>query len=301
MIYLIIIAVIITILFIIGFIFSGIAVLPKVMPYEDTFTRELNCGKIIKEDYKNMKKEEVNIKSPYGYNLHGMFFPMKDSKKAIIICHGITDSLFGSVKYINMYVKRGFNIFIYDHRHHGMSGGANCTFGFYEKYDLKACTDWLFNKLGSDAVIGIHGESMGAATALQNSAIDSRVAFYIADCPYSDLKSLLKYQLKKSYHLPGFPIIYISSLISKIRTGMYFGDVSPIRDIKNVSTPIFFIHGSEDNFIPNKMSRDMFEVKTNGIRKLFIAPNADHVEAYWNNKKEYEEKIDEFLREINVI
>jgi hypothetical protein len=50
MIYLIIVVIIAAILLIIGYVFSGVAVLPKVMPYEDTFTREISCGKIIKEE-----------------------------------------------------------------------------------------------------------------------------------------------------------------------------------------------------------------------------------------------------------
>lgn len=283
-----------------GWIFSNVALYPKVIKYENTYQTEIDAKRIEKEKFESLPKEEVFINSPFGYKLHGFFFPNSTSNKVIIFVHGITYSLFGSVKYMDMFLRRGFNVLIYDHRFHGLSEGKNCTFGYFEKHDLKACTDWVINKLGKDAVIGVHGESLGAATALQNSAIDPRVAFYIADCPYSDVLREFKIRLKEDYGLPPFPLLNTASLINKIRTGAFYSDISPIKDIKTVHTPILFIHGANDSYIPKEMSIDMYYVKT-GPKRLYIAPNADHAEAYWNNRKEYEAVVDTFLKENKII
>ncbi|WDC85684.1 alpha/beta fold hydrolase [Caloramator sp. mosi_1] len=163
------------------------------------------------------------MKSPYGYELNALYFEVPNSKKAVIICHGITYTLYGSVKYIDLFLNRGISVLIYDHRNHGLSGGKNTTFGHYEKYDLKTVSDWLFQKLGYGGKVGIMGESMGAATVLLNSGIDDRISFYIADCPYSSMSDILKHRMRKDFHLHPFPLYYSASLITKIRAGIFLG------------------------------------------------------------------------------
>ncbi|WP_163195227.1 alpha/beta hydrolase [Clostridium thermarum] len=280
--------------------FAKIVMYPKVWKYEETLKNEIQ-SKRIKEDYlDNIPKEELLIDSPYDYKLHAFFFPNKDSKKTIIFAHGVTYSLWGSIKYMDIFYKQGFNVFVYDHRFHGKSEGPCCTYGYYEKYDLKTCADWIFNRIGTDSIVGIHGESMGAATALQNSEIDNRISFYIADCPYSDFIEELKIRIKEDYHLPPFPFIQLAGLFYRIKTGATLKSASPINAIKNVETPILFIHGANDNYIPNSMSRDMYNIKK-GYKKLYISSDADHAQSVWKNPAEYEKVVVEFLKEIMVI
>jgi uncharacterized protein len=273
---------------------------PRTYKYEDTYKREVDEGKIVEQKFKCLEKEEVYIESSYGYKIHGLYFPNNNSKKAIILCHGISWTLYGSIKYIEMFLKRGFSVLVYDHRNHGLSGGRDTSFGYYEKFDLKKCTDWLINKLGKDAVIGLLGESMGAGTALQNIAIDSRIKFCIADCGYSDIFNLFKYHLVKDYKIKRIPLVEITSIITKLIRGWSFKDVSPIQCIADIATPVLFTHGETDDFVPTWMSEEMYKAKK-GYKDLYIAPNAAHVEAYWSNIEEYEGRVEHFLKEIGII
>jgi dipeptidyl aminopeptidase/acylaminoacyl peptidase len=280
--------------------FTLVAIYPHTRKPEETYQLELQDHKFDEAKYQALPKEEFRLRSPYGYDLYGIYIPLDSARKTVVIVHGITYTLFGSVKYMDMFRKRGFNVLMFDNRFHGRSGGKNCTFGYYEKQDLKAMVDWAFERLGAGGKVGTMGESLGAATVLQNVSIDPRLSFVVADCPYSDLIQLFTYRLKEDYHLPPFPLLKISSWFSHFISGMSYEEVSPIQGIRQVSTPIFFAHGKDDDYIPPQMSVDMFNAKQTGVRKLYLAPNARHAQAYWKNPEEYDQKMGEFLGEVGI-
>lgn len=280
--------------------FTNIILHPKVAKYNYTYQYEIEKGNIQLDKFSKLEEQEIYIDSDYGYKIHGFFFPNNNSKKIMILCHGITWSLYGSVKYMDIFLKRGFAVFIYDHRNHGLSGGKDTSFGYYEKFDLKKCTDWLFNKLGTDIIVGLHGESMGAGTVLQNIAIDMRIKFCIDDCGYSDAEELFKYRLAKDYNIKKFPLVKLSSIICKIRVGWNFKNVSPITSLPKVNIPILFIHGEEDDYVPTVMCKQMYLVK-NGYKDMYIVPGAGHADSYSKNSEEYEKRVHNFLKDINII
>ncbi|MDD2334630.1 MAG: alpha/beta fold hydrolase, partial [Mesotoga sp.] len=167
MILIIILVVIVSFLMTAGLVFAYKVTRPKQIPYDETYRIEVEKGRMDPEWFEEIEKEEIWIDSPYGYRLHGLFIPCNNSSKAVIICHGITYSLFGSIKYARIFHKLGFNVIAYDHRNHGKSGGSNTTLGYYEKHDLASVKSWVIQRLGKDVRIGLHGESMGAAIVLQ--------------------------------------------------------------------------------------------------------------------------------------
>ncbi len=284
-----------------AYYFARVVLYPKVFPFEETYRMEAEAGRIHPEKYQQWSKEDFSIPSPYGYTLHAVYHPVQGSRKTIVISHGITVSLNWMIKYAALFRRRGFNILIYDLRHHGLSGGPNTTFGYYEKDDLKVVVDWAFERLGEGGIVGTMGESLGAATTLQHAGIDPRVAFSISDCSYSVLSDLFTFRMREDYHLPPFPLLPLANLFVWTMSGMTFRKAAPMQYIPQIQTPIFFIHGKEDTYIPPKMSIDMYRAKTQGYRKLYLAPNAGHAESYWVNPLEYEQKLDEFLNEVGII
>jgi fermentation-respiration switch protein FrsA (DUF1100 family) len=280
---------------------STLVFLPKVLPVQKTYEIEVEKGKINQKEFQSWEKQDVCIPSPFGYQLQGLYFPIKHANRTIILTHGIKFSLYGMVKYMPLFRKRGFNILAYDLRNHGRSGGKNTTFGFYEKYDLKAVMDWAFDQIGPNGLVGTMGESMGAAISLQHAAIDPRTAFVISDCSFSDLTSQISYLLKVEFHLPQFPFIMLANLFCKLATGMSFNAVSPLKDVQSMETPVFFIHSLPDTYIPASMSVLLFGSKLHGQKKLYLSPDGDHAEAYWKNKEAYDSELSDFLKNIGVI
>jgi fermentation-respiration switch protein FrsA (DUF1100 family) len=249
-----------------------------------------------------LPKEDVAITSPYGYALSGWFIPCgTDSNKTVILAHGVTRSRMSSIKYVELFRKRGFHVLAYDHRRHGKSGGASTTYGFYEKEDLRAWVDWVYRRMGPGAVVGTHGESMGAATVLQHAAVDDRVRFCIADCPYSGIVGQLIYRLKVEYpRFPVVPTIPLVAMICRLRSGARLDLAESLRSLPLPGTPVLFIHGQEDKYIEKRMTEEMFQLKQ-GTKRLYLAPGADHAEAYMKNPDEYNRIVGEFLQEAGVL
>lgn len=283
-----------------GYYFARVALYPRVYEVGYTLSHEVEAGYFTEEEFQQWPQEEVNIASPYGYTLFAIYLPFEDSQKTVVISHGITWSLYGSIKYAQLFRKRGYNVLLYDLRNHGRSGGSNTTFGYYEKHDLKAVVDWAFQHLGPEGKVGTFGESLGAATTLQHAAIDQRLSFVIADCSYADLVDLFTYRLKVEYRLPPVPLLNVASLVSQIMTGMRFHDVSPLRDVAKVETPMFFIHGKLDDYIQPVMSMTMYQAKTKGVRKLYLADGAKHAQSLSIDPETYERQLGEFLQSIGM-
>lgn len=302
MIAFIIISLIIIILFLlIGYAnkLCKIVVYPKKKSYEDGY--EYQIKKLNLEDfYNSLKKEEITLKSDYGYDIKGIFIPNSNSNKCIILCHGITVNINYSVKYIKPFYNRGFSIFMYDHRNHGLSGGDYTSMGYFEKFDLKTCANYIFNKLGDDISLGVLGESMGAATVLQYCSIDKRIDFCIEDCGYSDVFDLFRHRLKEDYKINFIPLLYIADILMKFKYSWNFKSASPITFIKDIDIPILFIHGDKDDYVPTYMVYDLFNSKTTGIRDIYIAKDAKHADALISNPNKYDAVIGSFLDKIRM-
>jgi len=259
--------------------------------------REKEAGRLDPVSYENLTKQEITIPSPYGYDLKAILVEPFDTKKYIIISHGVTENKTSSIKYMNLFLERGFNGIIYDHRSHGESGGKNTSFGYYEKFDLKQIVDWLKREKGKDILLGIHGESMGAATMiLYAGGIEDGADFYIADCPFSDFKELLNYVIKQEIKLPGKVFIPIANLFLRARARYSIKDISPISVIDKIKSPMLFIHSKKDDFILPEMTQKLFD-KKKGPKKLFFAVNGTHAQSYNENKEAYEKAVDDFLKE----
>ena len=265
------------------------------------YDRELKAQRFDESWYNNCRKDELSIDSPNGYPIKGVFLQPLNTTNTIIICHGVTENKINSVKYARMFERLGFNSFVFDHRRHGDSGGKTTSYGYYEKFDLSAVVKAVRTIVGEDALIGIHGESMGAATMLLYAGlIEDSANFYISDCGFSDFEKLLSQIVKKETLLrPKLPV-RVADLFLRLRDGYSIRSVTPKQAVTKIKSPVLFIHSLEDDFILPEMTEEMYEAKEEPkMLKLFSI--GAHAQSFNQNSHEYEQTIREFLDQYVLV
>lgn len=136
---------------------------------------------------------------------------------------------------------------------------------------------------------------MGGAAVLMTSGenLPSNVKAIVSDCAYTSVKDELSYQMKRMYHLPSFPLLNVTSIITKIKAGFTFEEASALQQVKNSKTPTLFIHGGNDEFVPTSMVNELFEA-CRSEKELFIVPGAGHGAALDTDPDGYIAKVKDF-------
>jgi pimeloyl-ACP methyl ester carboxylesterase len=97
----------------------------------------LHPGRTIVAAAPALPHREVAFESE-GVTLRGWLFPARAPSRGatIVYLHGSGDNRASGVWMAEDLVADGFDVLAYDSRAHGASGGAACTYGWYEKRDL---------------------------------------------------------------------------------------------------------------------------------------------------------------------
>jgi len=270
---------------------------------EDAFIldREITAKRFNEAWFNIVRKTEKWIDSPNGYPIKAIFLEPLDTKNFVVICHGVTENKINSVKYARLFERLGFNSVVYDHRRHGDSGGKTTSFGHYEKMDLQAVVKAVDVYAGEDAIIGIHGESMGAATTiLYAGTLEDHADFYISDCAFSDFTDQLMYLMKKETPLRSSLAIKLADVFLRVRDGYSMKLVSPREAVSRIEKPVLFIHSIPDDFILPEMTQELYDLKPEPKQIKFFE-TGPHAQSYNQNPEEYEKTVAEFLFSQNLL
>lgn len=258
--------------------------------------RETKAKRFDQAWFDNCPKETLTIQSPNGYEVKGLFLKPLPTANTIIICHGVTENKINSVKYTRMFMQLGYNTVVYDHRRHGESGGKTTSYGHYEKFDLQAIVETVRKQIGPNAILGIHGESMGAATTLLYAgSVADEADFYIADSAFSDFRELLYLIVENSISIKLKPAVALADVALRMRDGYWIKNVLPLEAVKKIEKPVLFLHNVHDTFIPAWMTEALFEAKRDK-KMLQLFENGDHAQGFNENAALYEQTVRQFLQ-----
>lgn len=242
-------------------------------------------------------KEDLFLKSDDDLWLHGCFFenPKADGK-FILVFHGYSGRAYQMRGYVKELFDMGYSVLAPDARAHGKSEGSIRGMGWLERKDALVWIDFLINR-DSDCRIGLFGVSMGGATVMTTCGeeLPKNVVAAVEDCGYSSVWDEFAYRLK-DYHLPAFPLLNLSSLITKHRAGYGFKEASCIEQLKKATLPMLFIHGTEDDFVPFDMLEKVYSAKENGYKEKLVVQGAGHALSFSKDRKLYTKTVELFFQ-----
>ena len=245
----------------------------------------------------SMSCRDVSITSFDGLTLRGKFYEYEKGAPIELLMHGYKGSMErdmcgGVVRCF----KQGRSALCIDHRASGSSDGRVITFGVNESRDCEAWVDFIINEIDKDAKIILTGISMGAATVLITAGrrLPDNVVAVLADCGYTSAREII-FKVVREMKLPArllYPFIKLGAFLF----GRFNIDAnSPIEAVKRAKTPIIFIHGDSDGFVPHEMSVKLSEVCASRCKMVTI-PGAEHGLAYPIDKELYVKALKDFYR-----
>ena len=246
--------------------------------------------------FDTLETEAYTVRSFDGYELHVVLCRNPEpSDRYVIISHGYTDNRFGALKYMKNYLDRGYNCLIYDLRGHGENEPQPCTYSVREGKDLRVLIEDTRKRYGLDILLGLHGESLGAAASIACLKTHPDVDFAVADCGFSDIRNVLEGVMARQ-NLPSV-LLNIASFGTGVFYGFSLSDARPIDSLADNHVPLLFLHGEDDTFITPDNSRRMADA-TAGYSELHLIPGAGHAQSALLQPELYREYLYGFLDRV---
>lgn len=258
-----------------------------------------NRTKLLSETQEWLEKTErrkIQVRTADGYLLTAAEFPAQMGDKWVLLLHGYTGWKEEMYQFACWYYRQGYSVLVPDLRCQGESEGDFIGMGWTDHYD---CELWIAHILeqAPEAQIVLHGQSMGAATALLMAGspdVSEHIRAVVSDSAYTSGYEMFGDKITEWFHLPAAFFVDSACLMLKLRGGYNLKDASPVRAVAESGIPTLFIHGDEDRMIDVNMSYELFEAAA-CEKELFIVEGAGHAQAQDKDPDVYFGKISGFL------
>ena len=221
-----------------------------------------------------------------GLRLRTWIRPGSPAMPAVVIVHGVGDSLESFVDHGLVFAGRGHTVLLLDTRGHGGSEGGHITLGAREREDVRAAMESLRQHGRAASGLLLVGHSMGAVAVLRAAAGQPDVRAVIAEAPYDTFRETIARHAWIFYRLPRWvPLIPLSIALAEWRAGFDADEVDAVAAASQIQGALLAIADGADVRMPEAVVRRVFDAHR-GPKRLWVAPDAGHVGAslhpdYW--------------------
>ena len=244
-----------------------------------------------------IKNEKVEVTAKDGITLRGTeYIKDKQIDDWVIILHGYRSNPESVISVGMHFSEKGYNVLIPYMRATGESEGEYIGMGWLDKEDLKCWIDLIIEQNRNSNII-LHGSSMGAATVLMASGdtLPNNIKAIIEDSGYTSVWNIFASEEKARFNLPAFPVLNMFEVVANYRAKYDIKEASALEQVKKASVPILFIHGDNDDFVPEYMCEQLYE-SANCKKDKLIIHGAGHTESRYKELDIYYSKIFDFIK-----
>ena len=241
--------------------------------------------------------EDVTVTSFDGLTLRGKWLPAEKPMATIILFHGYhSHHLQDFAGIYDYYHSIGLNLLLVRQRSHGESGGTYITFGVKERLDALRWIDFHNRTHGMDNVY-LGGMSMGASTVLfaAGEELPPNVRGITADCGFSSPAEILSHIIRRDFHLPPKLVLPLMEVWARLLGGFSFYECNSRDSLSRSKTPILFIHGKADDFVPSYMSEVGYAACASA-KEILLVDEAGHGRSYLYEPERLRKALTDFFK-----
>lgn len=222
---------------------------------------------------------DVTFSAEDGTRLTGWYIPAESSKGVILFCHGNAGNISHRLDTIDLFHRLGYSTFIFDYRGYGKSEGSPSEGGTYQ--DVEAAWNYLVRTEGiANTAIIIFGRSLGSSIGAWLASREQPAAC-ILESSFTSAKDVA------ATLYPYLPV----SILCRYK-------YDSVQALKTARCPLLFIHSTDDEIIPFRLGRRLFEAAPEP--KTFLEIEGDHNAGFLLSSKKYEAGIRTFLDSLKT-
>ena len=233
-----------------------------------------------------LRYETIKFSAADATPLTGIFFPAAGAPLGTIVhFHGNARNMTAHFPYSAWLAKEGFNVFIFDYRGYGASGGKPQLPGLV--LDGMAALAQAARLPGAQpGKIIVFGQSLGGAVAAAAVAqYGLTPAAMVLEGVFYSYKGVAAAVLRSRWW--SWPLAWLpaAAVTAKYAPSDYIG---------KIACPKIFIHSLTDRAVPAEQGRKLFNAA--GAPKEFWQVPSGHIEAFGQHRAVYGPKLVEFLK-----
>ncbi len=226
--------------------------------------------------------EDVDFTSEDGTRLHGWFLPARGAKPlgTVVFSHGNAGSLGHHIGFVMWLVEANYNVFMYDYRGFGKSGGGVDRRGMLD--DVRAAFNYVATRadVDPDRLIS-YGHSLGGSKSITA----------LAEKPVRGLRAVIIDGAFSSYQS-------MARIVGgQLGANLVTDEWAPKDFVEKLApVPLLVIHGALDEVVPITQGRELFKAAKQP-KTLFEVQSGRHGDALSRDGGAYRKRMIDWLNQ----